>query len=292
MICNTYQRFFVQNNGICHNLLRKITENGIIHSLSGGGRMTKNLSVLVTDEKSDSMQTLASVLRANRMDVRVCEKNGAEVLRIFGEIHPDIIIMDAFLQTIDAAGVIARINEGDPAERPLIAVSSGVDNQYFERNMMRLGVDYFFIKPVEPQVMAERIIQLCSWKNLGSAKPDYSRDELECRVTEIMHEIGVPAHIKGYQYVRDAICLCVEEPDMLNSVTKVLYPTVAKHFKSTSSRVERAIRHAIEVAWDRGDIDVLNSYFGYTIQNERGKPTNSEFIAMIADKIRLKRRVS
>ena len=118
------------------------------------------------------------------------------------------------------------------------------------------------------------------------------RNDLEAQVTGIIHKIGVPAHIKGYHYLRESIILSVEQPEIINSITKQLYPTVAKIFSTTSSRVERAIRHAIEVAWDRGDIDVLNSYFGYTIHNERGKPTNSEFVAMIADKLRLQKKVS
>ena len=144
--------------------------------------------------------------------------------------------------------------------------------------------------------MAERIIQLSGWKNEKSplvVKNNVITDpDLVVMVTEIIHQIGVPAHIKGYHYLREAIILSVKNSEIINSVTKLLYPTVAKIYSTTPSRVERAIRHAIEVAWDRGDIDVLNSYFGFTIQNERGKPTNSEFIAMISDKLRLKLKIS
>ncbi len=254
--------------------------------------MVSNLSVLLTDEKDDAGLKLATVLRSNKMDVRMCAKNGAELLKLFEELHPDVIIMDAFLQHIDAMGVISRINMKDPAKRPLIIVMSGIDNPNFERELTKCGVDYFFLKPIDPQMMAERIIQISSWKGVGIAARYEVQEDLNVVITEILHQIGVPAHIKGYQYVREAIRLTVENPEMLNSVTKILYPTVAKGFKSTSSRVERAIRHAIEVAWDRGDVDVLNSYFGYTIQSQRGKPTNSEFVAMISDKIRLKRHVS
>ena len=144
--------------------------------------------------------------------------------------------------------------------------------------------------------MAERISQLTGWNTAGQENiRKVSSDvqgNLEVVVSEIMHQIGVPAHIKGYQYLREAIILSINDSEMMNSVTKLLYPTVAKTFKTTPSRVERAIRHAIEVAWDRGDVDVLSSYFGYTIQNSRGKPTNSEFIAMISDKLRLRMKVS
>lgn len=254
--------------------------------------MVNNLSVLLTDEKDEATRKLASVLRTNKMDVKLCAKNGAELLRIYEDYHADVIIMDAFLQHIDAMGVISRINMRDPVKRPLIIVMSGIDNPNFERELTKCGVDYFFLKPVDAQMMAERIIQISSWKGVGVTARYEVQQDLNVVITEILHQIGVPAHIKGYQFVREAIRLSVENPEMLNSVTKVLYPTVAKSFKSTSSRVERAIRHAIEVAWDRGDVDVLNSYFGYTIQSQRGKPTNSEFVAMISDKIRLKRHVS
>ncbi len=254
--------------------------------------MVSNLSVLLTDEKDDATLKLATVLRSNKMDVRMCAKNGAELLKCYEDYHPEVIIMDAFLQHIDAMGVISRINMKDPVKRPLIIVMSGIDNSNLEREITKCGVDYYFLKPIDPQMMAERIIQISSWKGVGITAHYEAQEDLTVVITEILHQIGVPAHIKGYQYVREAIRLTVENPEMLNSVTKILYPTVAKNFKSTSSRVERAIRHAIEVAWDRGDVEVLNSYFGYTIQSQRGKPTNSEFVAMISDKIRLKRRVS
>jgi len=254
--------------------------------------MVGNISIVLTDEKDDSTLQLAAALRSNRMDVKLCPKNGAELLNLIEEINPDVVVMDAFLQHIDAAGVVARINMKDPAKRPLIIVMSGIDNANFEREMLRSGVDYYFLKPIDAGMVSQRIIQLTSWKDVGVTARFEEPQDLTVTITEILHQIGVPAHIKGYRYVREAIKLTVENPEMLNSVTKILYPTVAKNFKSTFSRVERAIRHGIETAWNRGDVDVLNSYFGYTIQNERGKPTNSEFIAMIADDIRLKRRVS
>lgn len=254
--------------------------------------MVSNLSVLLAADKDDATLRLASALRNNKMDVRVCGKNGIELIKCYEEKSPDILIMDAFLQSIDALGVIERISVISPEKRPLIVVMSGINNTNFEREITKCGADYYFLKPIDPQMMAERIVQLMSWKGVSVTNNRNGTEDLSVEITEILHQIGVPAHIKGYQYVRDAIRLTVENPDMLNSVTKILYPTVAKNFKSTSSRVERAIRHAIEVAWDRGDVEFLNSYFGYTIQSQRGKPTNSEFVAMISDKIRLKRHVS
>jgi len=182
------------------------------------------------------------------------------------------------------------------SKRPLIMLTSSVDNVRFEQEVLAAGADYYFLKPFDLDILAERISQLTGWNTAGQENiRKVSSDvqgNLEVVVSEIMHQIGVPAHIKGYQYLREAIILSINDSEMMNSVTKLLYPTVAKTFKTTPSRVERAIRHAIEVAWDRGDVDVLSSYFGYTIQNSRGKPTNSEFIAMISDKLRLRMKVS
>ena len=175
-------------------------------------------------------------------------------------------------------------------------LTSSVDNVRFEQEVLAAGADYYFLKPFDLDILAERISQLTGWNTAGQENiRKVSSDvqgNLEVVVSEIMHQIGVPAHIKGYQYLREAIILSINDSEMMNSVTKLLYPTVAKTFKTTPSRVERAIRHAIEVARDRGDVDVLSSYFGYTIQNSRGKPTNSEFIAMISDKLRLRMKVS
>lgn len=165
------------------------------------------------------------------------------------------------------------------------------DNGLLEKEALEAGASYLFIKPFDINLMAERIMQIVGMENENAPVKEIEEKindtKLEMLVTGIIHEIGVPAHIKGYHYLRKAIILSIKQADVMDSVTKILYPTIAKSYDTTSSRVERAIRHAIEVAWDRGDIDVLNSYFGYTIQNQRGKPTNSEFIAMISDRIRL-----
>ena len=224
------------------------------------------------------------------MDVKLCAKNGAEILKGFEENHPDVIIMDAFLQHIDAIGVIRRINETDPVKRPMLIIMSGIDNPNFEREFTRAGIDYFFLKPIDPISMAERIIQISSWAGANGSSRFETEEDLYVVITKALHEVGVPAHVSGYSYVREAIKLSIEDPEMLKAVTKVLYPTVGKHFGSTAPRVERAIRHAIELGWGRADIEKLNEYFGYTIQSDRGKPTNSEFIAMLSDRIRLERK--
>ena len=175
-------------------------------------------------------------------------------------------------------------------------IITAYESPTFRQDILNAGAAYYFLKPFDLNIMGERVAQLAglSNDNHGSANGYgmFSDTELELQITEIIHKIGVPAHIKGYHYLRESIMLAVKDSEIINSVTKQLYPTVAKRFNTTSSRVERAIRHAIEVAWDRGDVEVLNSYFGYTIHNSRGKPTNSEFIAMIADKLRLRFRMT
>ena len=257
--------------------------------------MERNLSILIADDKSEIAHDLVKELKNNSMDVYMCGKSGAEVFQWLENKTPDVIIMDAFLTHIDALGVLQRLNSLKLIKQPLIIVVSSIDKSRFEAEVLKAGADYYFLKPIEPTLLAERIPQLYSWKYMGNSKPDLknsSETSLEVTISEMMHQLGVPAHIKGYQYLREAIKSSVNDPEMLESVTKVLYPSVAKKFSTSASRVERAIRHAIEVAWDRGDVDVLSSYFGYTIHSQRGKPTNSEFIAMISDKLRLKMKVS
>lgn len=224
------------------------------------------------------------------MDVRLCEKDGIKLLDCVKNNKPDVVIADVFMPNLDILGVLDNINNLDQKDKPLVMAMSSFDNPHLEKETLDAGASYYFIKPFDIDKMAERIIQLSSHRNAASTESEKSsidNNDLELMITDIIHQIGVPAHIKGYHYLREAIILSINNADTMNSVTKVLYPTVAKKYNTTPSRVERAIRHAIEVAWDRGDVDVLNSYFGYTIQNERGKPTNSEFIAMISDKLRL-----
>jgi two-component system response regulator (stage 0 sporulation protein A) len=166
---------------------------------------------------------------------------------------------------------------------------SPINKQSILLEASEAGADLCLLKPLDITSLSEHVKALTKQKNMSAKSSDFGENtDLEAQVTKIIHQIGVPAHIKGYQYLRSAILMTIEDNEIINSVTKVLYPTVAKKYQTTTSRVERAIRHAIEVAWDRGDVDTLNSYFGYTIHNSRGKPTNSEFIAMIADNLRLK----
>ncbi len=254
-------------------------------------KMGNNLKVLLTGDGSEFGKNCANILRSYGCDVVLVPKDGKTVLSKINNDSIDVVVMDAFMANLDALGVITEIS--DDETRPLIMIMSSTDNQRFEQEILSAGADYYFLKPFDINILAQRISQLTGWtKNENCAINHNSTNDLQVTVSEIMHQIGVPAHIKGYQYLREAIVLSINDREMMSSVTKVLYPTVAKMYSTTASRVERAIRHAIEVAWDRGDVEVLSSYFGYTIQSTRGKPTNSEFIAMISDKLRLRMKIS
>ena len=253
--------------------------------------MKNNIKVLIADDSAHFGRECQKTLKTAGYDVLLCKKDGGRVMSIVDTQHIDVILMDAFMVNSDAIDVLEHI-ESSLSEKPLVIVLSSMDSQDFEEQIINAGADYYFIKPVNPESVAKRIIRLSNWKS-EKARKGGSNDitgDIDVVISDIMRQIGVPAHIKGYQYLRTSIKLAVDDAEMLGSVTKLLYPTVAKMYDTTASRVERAIRHAIEVAWDRGDVDVLSSYFGYTIQSQRGKPTNSEFIAMIADKLKLSMR--
>ena len=257
--------------------------------------MEKKIKVLLADNSEYFGVPCATTMRSHSLDVQMTEKDGRRVVETVAQTRPDVVIMDFFLPGLDAIGVIKGIQGLHLPQKPQIMIMSGFDNPTLEREALLAGADYYFLKPFDADEMAERILLLKKSRmpepvHRPAAAPT-SGGSLEIQVTEIIHQIGVPAHIKGYQYLRDAILMAIEDDDIINAVTKRLYPAVAKKHGTTSSRVERAIRHAIEVAWDRGDVDVLNSYFGYTIHNGRGKPTNSEFIAMISDKFRLQLKI-
>lgn len=256
--------------------------------------MDKLIKVLLADNSDTFGIPCANRMRVHGLDVEIVEKDGKRIVEAVAQKRPDVVIMDFFLPRLDAIGVMNNVKALKLSHTPQFMVMSGFDNSNLEREAIQAGASYYFLKPFDADEMANRILSLSAL----SAKPDTrsrrgeNTSSLEMRVTEIIHQIGVPAHIKGYQYLRDSILMAIEDEEIINAVTKRLYPAVAKKHGTTSSRVERAIRHAIEVAWDRGDVDVLNSYFGYTIHNGRGKPTNSEFIAMISDKFRLQLKIS
>ena len=245
--------------------------------------------ILIADENNTARIALRDELKAQGYANVYEATNGEEALTMISTVLPDIVIIDVLLSKLDGIGVIRQVKKDLKEDTPLFIVTSIVSNHNMLLEANNAGASMCMIKPVNTESLVYHIENLLpSNIDMMSASDDSNSNDLESQVTKIIHQIGVPAHIKGYQYLRTAIILTVNDSDIINSVTKILYPTVAKKYQTTTSRVERAIRHAIEVAWDRGDVEVLNSYFGYTIQNNRGKPTNSEFIAMIADNLRLK----
>lgn len=228
--------------------------------------------------------------------------DGYEAVRLIENLKPDVVVLDILLPRLDGIEVICEVKNRAITPEPVFIVATGVGNQKMLTEATNAGAYYCIMKPCEYAALAnkvERALLTCTGntdsyvvrgedgKLKVKAMPD-----LETQVTKIIHQIGVPAHIKGYQYLRTAIIMTMNNTELINSITKQLYPNVAKEYGTTSSRVERAIRHAIEVAWDRGDIDVINSYFGYTVQSTRGKPTNSEFIALVADSLRLRNKTA
>lgn len=258
--------------------------------------MESQIKVVLAEDNNSFGAACQKALEENGYSVTMLDKNGQAVLDYLKNNKADVVLMDAFMQNIDALGVLKQMKSMPFERRPAVMLMTAVDNSKFEQELINEGADYCFLKPFDIDLMAQRVKQMVRWykDDRDGLILDYSKanSDLEIIVSDIMHQIGVPAHIKGYQYLRTGILLTIENSELMHSVTKELYPTVAKMYKTTSSRVERAIRHAIEVAWDRGDVDVLSAYFGYTIQSARGKPTNSEFIAMISDKLRLKMKIS
>ena len=257
--------------------------------------MTEKVRLLIVEDSRDMTRVSKSVLDSKGFEVETCPKDGRAVLNAIKMYLPDVVIAELYMANLDACAVLKALSNEKLSKKPAVIVTANFDNGLMEREVSEAGASYFLIKPFDYDMLTDRIKTLTNdGLSLVRRNQLTPMDEidLEVMVTEILHQIGVPAHIKGYHYLRTSIMLAIEDKEMINHITKELYPTVAKHYKTTATRVERAIRHAIEVAWDRGDVDVLSSYFGYTIHNQKGKPTNSEFVAMIADKICLKIKAS
>ena len=246
--------------------------------------MSEKKKIIMADTSEEFRQMLAELIQAEE-DLTVCAQtaSGEELLDLVTVHKPDVVLMDLMLAGMDGLEVLEELGEN----RPRVLVLSSFNNPSLAGQVAQKGGDYCMLKPCRAQSVIGRTRELAGGKTGTQIQEETSSRDLERQVTAIIHEIGVPAHIKGYQYLREAIGLAVDDMEIINAVTKVLYPAVAKKFNTTSSRVERAIRHAIEVAWDRGDLETLQKYFGYTVSNAKGKPTNSEFIAMIADRISL-----
>mgnify|MGYP004606151889 FL=1 len=242
---------------------------------------------LMSDTSAETTAACREALEQKGVSVTVEEKDGAKILQRMLKVRPQVVLLDAFMPGLDAVAVKQKYNEACD-QHTTFFVTGAFQSEEMVQELLDEGFAYYFVKPFDEDVLANRVLKAAYAPAKRIVQTSLDSDEL--MVTELLHQLGVPAHIKGYQFLRDAILLTMNEPDYINAVTKRLYPEVAKTNGTTASRVERAIRHAIEVAWDRGDVDTLNSYFGYTIHSLRGKPTNSEFIAMIADKMRLDKR--
>ena len=217
--------------------------------------------------------------------------NGQKALDLITQEHPDLVILDLVMPILDGIGVLEKLPDLKLEEPPQILFITSFAQPNLTKRAMELGAAYYMMKPVDLETMEKRIRQIRQEPVENTVNTQHN-SSVEVEITRIIHQMGVPAHVKGYQYLRDAIALVSEEVNLMGAVTKELYPLIAERYDTTASRVERAIRHAIELAWDRGNVDMMNKYFGYTINIERGKPTNSEFIAMIADKIRMGERLA
>lgn len=264
----------------------------------------KKIQVVIADDNKEFSDILSEYLNSQGdIEVIGIARDGNEACELIAAKMPDIAILDIIMPHLDGLGVLEKMRSTPLKKRPLFIILSAVGQDKITQRALALGAEYYIVKPFDLEVLVSRIRQLKDVNNNPVIKSEYSMESkasyrapiqrnLEVEVTNIMHEIGVPAHIKGYQYLRDAIMMVVKNLDIINSITKQLYPSIAREYNTTPSRVERAIRHAIEVAWSRGQMDAIDTLFGYTVSIGKGKPTNSEFIAMVADKLRLEMKVS
>lgn len=259
----------------------------------------------IADDNKDFCNILADFLeKQQNIEVVFKANDGMQTVDSVLKNKPDVLLLDMIMPYLDGLGVLERLNSVELDPMPRVIMLSAVGQESITQRAINLGAEYYVVKPFDLGILAKRIQQLTGSGEENAPinksnviksvlkEEEGKKNDLEMDITNIIHEVGVPAHIKGYQYLRDAITMVVDDMDLLGAVTKELYPAIAKRNNTTPSRVERAIRHAIEVAWNRGRIETINSLFGYTVHNDKGKPTNSEFIAIIADKLRLERKAS
>lgn len=262
----------------------------------------EKLNVAIADDNERMLELLGEIISRDK-DLTLVGKanNGEEMCRIIEKKQPDVVLLDLIMPKMDGLSVMQHVNNDRKMKKhPSFIVVTAVGQESITEDAFRKGANYYIMKPFNNELLLDKIKHVRGiYRPSASAKQEAGfcaeregeeEIHLEDKVTDIIHEIGIPAHIKGYHYLRDAIMMAVEDMDVLNAITKILYPSVAKKNQTTSSRVERAIRHAIEVAWTRGKIEVIDDLFGYTVSSGKGKPTNSEFIALIADKIRLENK--
>ena len=265
----------------------------------------KKIRLLIADDNKEFCSILNDYLSSQEeVEVVGIAKDGLEAMDLISKKEPDVLILDIIMPHLDGLGVLEKLHSSELEKFPKVIVLSAVGQDKITKRAINLGADYYVVKPFDFEIFMKRIRQVAGTapaiiskrSNTQTASQSFvvshNNVSLEAKITNIIHEIGVPAHIKGYLYLREAISMVVANMELLSAVTKELYPNIAKSFNTTPSRVERAIRHAIEVAWNRGKVDTINSLFGYTIHTDKGKPTNSEFIAMVADKLRLEQKIS
>lgn len=259
----------------------------------------EHLSVAIADDNQKILDILGEIISTDKeLDLVGKAKNGEEMCQIIRDRKPDVVLLDLIMPKMDGLTVMEKVGQDSTVgKRPYFIVITAVGQEKITEDAFNKGANYYVMKPFNNRMLLERIKSVRNMSRNSDRKNDENttdntqkKENLESRVTNMLHEIGIPAHIKGYHYLRDAIIMAVNDMDVLNAITKILYPTVAKKYQTTSSRVERAIRHAIEVAWSRGKLDTLDELFGYTVSTGKGKPTNSEFIALIADTIQLEYR--
>ena len=248
--------------------------------------MEKMYRVLLANSSEDFSASLSAILKqSDRYVVVGTAHDGVRAIELLREVRPEFLVVDTMLSQADGIAVIKAANALE--KKPFVLVLADFMTEFISNLRVSLGVHYVLLKPCTGRAVLVRLDEMRESLTARKQPGRVHKANIEAMVTSMIHEIGVPAHIKGYQYLREAIIIAVGDMDVINAITKVLYPRVAKTFATTPSRVERAIRHAIEVAWDRGDLDTLQRFFGYTVSNTKGKPTNSEFIALIADKLQL-----
>ena len=260
---------------------------------------SKRIRIMVVDDAPEFCEIVDKALsNVSDLEVIATYTDASSALKEIPDSYPDLIIFDLILSKMDGIAFLEKAMQLTKGIGTKYIAVSTISNESAIRRVMNLGASYYMVKTINYDDLSERIRMLCADKHIympqqnlvKQAPVEEEEEDMEKQVTTAILEIGIPAHVKGYHYVRSAILLAIEAPDAINAVTKIIYPTIAKMYNTTSSRVERAIRHAIEVAWDRGNVDILNNIFGYSISSSRGKPTNSEFIAMIADRLRLKNK--
>ena len=266
--------------------------------------MNKKIRVLVADD-NDAFGMIITEFLESQNDIEVAARvdNGEDAIEMIEKTNPDIVVLDIIMPRLDGLGVLMKYKNVNASEKPLFIILSAVGQDTITQQALSLGAIYYIVKPFDLNVLVDRIRELVrthiptvirmepSVQSTSLSKSNFGGDNVQTKITQIMRDVGVPAHIKGYQYMRDAIIMAVKDREIISAVTKRLYPELAKNHKTTPSRVERAIRHAIEVAWNRGKVDTINDLFGYTINTRKGKPTNSEFIALVADTLRLSEKV-